>query len=51
MQNLVQLPRDMDEVRHIIVVELKAGIAEKVLNIFQGAGGEVVHANNRKAFG
>jgi S-adenosylmethionine synthetase len=36
----------MDEFRDVVVVELKIGQGKEVLDVFELAGNEVVHAND-----
>jgi len=40
----------MDEFTHIVVIKFKIGQFEKVLNISEISGDQIIHGNHMKAF-
>jgi len=51
VEDEVDPSRDVDEVRHIVVLEREALDAEQVLDVRQAAGQEIVDAYDLDAFG
>ncbi len=49
MQNVVNIARHMYKFGNIVVIKLKIGQGEEVLNVLHIAGNEVVHANHMVA--
>ena len=50
MQNIIQLPGYMNELGNIVMIKFKILQLEKMLNILQVAGDQVIHADHTISF-
>jgi len=48
VEDVVEFPRDMDEVGHVVLDENELRASEKALDVVERAGDEVVHAHHLK---
>lgn len=45
MKDKIQITRHMDKAGDIMMVKVKPGLREKVLNVFQSPGQKIVHSD------